>query len=49
MKHLHEHVFKICKDLMMLAVDEFAGYIRRDGFGSEIDFGAKFMIWTSLP
>ena len=48
-KNLHEHFLKMGKHLMMCVVDESAGYIRRDGFDSKIDFGPMFVRWTSVP
>ena len=48
MKHLHEHVFKIYKGLMICAADESAGYIRKDGFGLEMDFGPMIMVLKGL-
>ena len=39
---------KICKGLMMPAIDESTEYIRKESFSSEMDFDPRFMIWTSM-
>ena len=49
MEHVHENGFKMCKGFMMRATDESAGYIYRESFGSEMDFGPRFIIWTLVP
>ena len=49
MEHEHEKGFKNVKGFMILVADESVGYIHRESFGLELDFGPRFMIWTLVP